>query len=203
MLRLLAAVPDAVGTGVDINVEHLATGRANAASRGLADRASFVEEPVADFSGGPGDVVLCVGSSHAFGDAKPPAHTAVALRALRGMVGTGGRVLFGEGFWQRPPSGDDLARMWPGASADEHMDLTALVDLATSAGFRPLWIEAATLDEWEQFESGYLAGKEEWPASHRDHPEAEEVRASADAHRSMWLGYRGILGFAYLTLVAC
>ncbi|WP_331767485.1 methyltransferase domain-containing protein [Embleya sp. NBC_00896] len=202
MLRLLSAVPGAVGTGVDTNAEHLARGRANAASRGLADRAEFIEGPVAGFSGGPGDVVLCVGSSHAFGDAEPPAHTAEALNALRNMVGTGGRVLFGESFWQRPPTADELAKMWPGASADEHVDLTALVELAGAARFRPMWIETANLDEWEQFESGYLAGKEEWLASHRDHPESAAVRAAADEHRKMWLGYRGILGFAYLTLIA-
>jgi cyclopropane fatty-acyl-phospholipid synthase-like methyltransferase len=34
-----------------------------------------------------------------------------------------------------------------------------------------------------------------------DDPEAERVRAKADEHRKRWLrGYRGVLGFAYLTL---
>ncbi|MFF2061690.1 SAM-dependent methyltransferase [Streptomyces sp. NPDC058200] len=202
MLRVLAAVPGAVGIGIDTNADHLARGRENAEKRGLADRVQFVEEPVAGFSSEPGDLALCVGSSHAFGDVEPPAHTTVALRALRGRVRTGGRVLFGESFWQRPPTAGELAGMWPDASADEHTDLTTLVGLAAAARFRPLWIETATLDEWEQFESGYLAGKEEWLASHGDYPEADTVRATADAHRDMWLGYRGILGFAYLTLVA-
>ncbi|MFD5751049.1 SAM-dependent methyltransferase [Streptomyces sp. NPDC127033] len=203
LLRLLAAAPGAVGTGVDMNGELLARGRVNAGARGLADRVAFVEGAVADFAPGRGDVVLCVGASHTFGDAAPPAHTEVALRALRERVDTGGRVLFGEGFWQRPPTDGELAAMWPDASADEQTDLATLVGLADAAGFRPLWIETASLDEWEHFESGYLAGKEEWLAANGAHPDAGSVRAAADAHRAMWLGYRGILGFAYLTLVAC
>ena len=43
---------------------------------------------------------------------------------------------------------------------------------------------------------------EEWLAAHPDHPEAAEIRQRVDEHRSYWLrGYRGLLGFAYLTLV--
>jgi hypothetical protein len=64
------------------------------------------------------------------------------------------------------------------------------------------WIETATLEEWEEFESGYQCDEEEWLASHAGHPEAARIRAQVDEHRSYWLrGYRGILGQAYLTLV--
>ena len=111
-------------------------------------------------------------------------------------------MLLGEGFWHRTPTEAELAGMWPGTSAGEFGDLAALVDLAVGAGFRPAWIETATLAEWEDFESGYQCDEEEWLAAHGDHPKAAEIREQVDQHRSFWLhGYYGLLGMAYLTLV--
>ena len=79
-------------------------------------------------------------------------------------------------------------------------DLAGLVDCGVSQGFRPLCIESANRDEWEQFESGYLADWEEWLLIAGDTPDAELVRAKADEHRTRWLrGYYDVLGFAYLT----
>jgi len=75
-------------------------------------------------------------------------------------------------------------------------------DLAAGAGFRPAWIETATLEEWEDFESGYQCDEEEWLAAHAGHPQAAQIRERVDQHRSFWLrGYYGVLGQAYLTLV--
>ncbi|RCV49385.1 SAM-dependent methyltransferase [Marinitenerispora sediminis] len=194
LLRLLAAVPGAVGTGIDTDRSLLARGRANAAQRGLADRAAFVEAPAAGRDD-TADLVVCVGASHAFGD------TADALGALRRAVRPGGRALFGDGFWERTPTPGELAEMWPNASRDDYPDLAGLVDLAVDAGFRPLWVEAASGDEWHDFESGFLADREHWLLTHGDRPEAEQVRASVDRHRARWLrGYRGVWGFGYLTL---
>ena len=64
-------------------------------------------------------------------------------------------------------------------------------------------IQTANEDEWNAFESGYLADWEEWLAGNADDPDAPARRADADHHRTGWLrGYRGVLGFAYLTLAA-
>ena len=116
--------------------------------------------------------------------------------------GLAGRVLLGEAFWQRHPTEAELAGMWPGTSGGELLDLAALVDVAVDSGFRPAWIETATLEEWEDFESGYQCDEEEWLAAHAGHQEAARIRAQVDVHRSHWLrGYRGVLGQAYLTLV--
>jgi cyclopropane fatty-acyl-phospholipid synthase-like methyltransferase len=43
MLRILAAVPDASGTGVDIDGGDISRARGNAAERGLDGRATFAE----------------------------------------------------------------------------------------------------------------------------------------------------------------
>ena len=202
MLRILAAAPDATGVGIDTDDDDLARARANARSRGLADRVTFARESGAGTARGPADLVLCVGSSHALSDVQPPGHTAAARAVLRRLVTPGGRVLLGESFWQHPPTAAELAAMWPGSAAGELLDLAQIADLTVEAGFRPAWIETASEQEWEEFESGYQADAEEWLAAHPDHPDAAEIRQRVDEHRSYWLrGYRGLLGFAYLTLV--
>ncbi|HEV2253101.1 MAG TPA: methyltransferase [Streptosporangiaceae bacterium] len=202
MLRILAAAPDATGVGIDLDEDDLARGRAAAQARGLAGRVTFACESGVGTTRGPADLLLCVGASQAVSDVQPPGHIAAALTALRRLVTPGGRVLFGDGFWQRPPTGAELAAMWPGTTAGELPDLAQIADLAVAAGFRPAWIETATEAEWEEFESGYQADEEEWLAAHPDHPEAAEIRQRVDDHRSYWLrGYRGLLGLAYLTLI--
>jgi SAM-dependent methyltransferase len=143
MLRILAARPDATGTGLDTDEGDLIRGRGHAQARGLAERVAFIRESAVGTARGPADLVLCTGSSHTLSDAEPPGHTAAALRALRRLVTPGGRVLLGEGFWERPPAETELAAMWPGTSAGEQFDLPGLVDVAIDAGFRPAWIEVA------------------------------------------------------------
>ncbi|MER6268099.1 methyltransferase domain-containing protein [Streptomyces sp900105755] len=196
MLRLLDALPQAQGLGVDLREEDLRRGRHNAKARGLTERVRFVRESAVGTRRGPADVVLCLGASQALGEGLGP-----ALRELRRLVADGGRVLLGEGFWQRTPTEAELARMWPGASATDHHDLATLTDLAVAAGFRPEWIETASLAEWEEFESAYQADTEVWLAANPGHPLATETRARLDTHRAAWLTYRGVLGLTYLTLV--
>jgi len=76
-----------------------------------------------------------------------------------------------------------------------------LVERAVDAGFRPLFVETANTDEWDAFESGFLADTEEWLLHHAADPRAVALRAAADDHRTRWLrGYRNGLGFCYLTL---
>jgi cyclopropane fatty-acyl-phospholipid synthase-like methyltransferase len=202
MLRVLAAAADATGLGLDTDEGDLARGRASARARGLDGRVTFVRESGVGTSRGPADLVLCVGASHALTEVEPPGHTAAALPELRRLVNPGGRVLLGEGFWHRTPTEVELAGMWPGTTAGAFGDLASLTDLAVSAGFRPAWIETATLEEWEEFESGYQCDEEEWLAAHPGHRKAAEISERVDQHRSFWLrGYYGLLGQAYLTLV--
>ena len=121
------------------------------------------------------------------------------LHALRRLVRPGGQLLFGSGFWEQPPTADQAAAV--GLTPDALPDLAGLVDLALTAGFRPLFVQTASRDEWEQFESGYLADLERWLHRHGDRREADAIRARADKHRNEWLrGYRQTLGFAYLNL---
>jgi cyclopropane fatty-acyl-phospholipid synthase-like methyltransferase len=196
-LRLLAAAPGARAVGLDLEEADLARGRANAEARGLADRVDFRAEDAAGSAAEPADVVLCLGASQALAPALP-----AALAALRARVRPAGQVLLAEGFWERPPTPAELAASWPGATAADHVDLPALVDTAVASGFRPAWIETASREEWEDFESGYQSATEHWLAANPSHPLAPATRTRLDAHRASWLrGYRETLGLAYLTLL--
>ena len=201
-LRILEAALKATGLGLDTDEGDLTRGRDNARARGLEAVSRSSGSPGSGPRRGPADLVLCVGASHALTEVEPPGHIAAALAELRRLVNPGGRVLLGEGFWHRTPTEAELAGMWPGTTAGEFGDLASLVDLAVGAGFRPAWIETATCQEWEDFESGYQCDEEEWLAAHPGHPKAAEIAERVDQHRSFWLrGYYGLLGQAYLTLV--
>ncbi len=192
LLRVLAAAPRATGVGVDSNPALLARGRDNAGARELSSRIRFVQAEAISVRE-PADVVLCVGSDHAFGD------QATALQALFDRTAPGGRLLFGSGFWTRPPTQAQAESV--GLTPESLTDLAGLVDAAIGAGFRPLFVQTANQDEWEHFESGFLADWEEWLHSYGDTDRAGEIRALADTHRNEWLhGWGDVLGFAYLTL---
>jgi SAM-dependent methyltransferase len=194
LLRVAAAEPSVTAAGIDTSAASVEHGRRLAGERGLADR---IELTVGDASGWeflPADVGICVGASHAWGG------TAQALRRMRAAVRPGGRALFGEGIWLRPPT--PAATDALGGDPAEFGTLADLVDLALAAGFRPLEVAEASPAEWDAFESGYARGWERWLLANPGHAEVDAVRAEADQHRQRWLrGYRGILGFAYLVLV--
>jgi ubiquinone/menaquinone biosynthesis C-methylase UbiE len=196
LLRVLEAAPEANGVGIDIHGPDIARGRENAGKRGLSGRVSFIQGSATDHAS-RADAVISCGAYQAFGTIPE------ALSALRALVKPAGLLLFGAEIWDRTPTGEQLARMWPGMTAGDCLYLPGLIDAATAEGFRPLGVQTATRGEWEEFESGYAAGAEEWLLANEDHPQAGQVRAKLDKHRSIWLrGHRDVLGYAYLTLGA-
>jgi SAM-dependent methyltransferase len=193
LLRVLAAAPTAQGVGIDQDEALLARARRNATERGLSGRVTFRDSLAEAGELAAPNAVICIGADHIFGDQRD------AVDALARMVAPDGRVLFGTGFWERPPTIDEAAGL--GAVPDDFVSLADLVDLTLSLGFRLLDLRTATRREWEQFEMGFLADWEEWLLRRPNDPGAAEIRERTDAHRNGYLrGYRDVLGFAYLTL---
>ncbi|MGH3715891.1 MAG: methyltransferase domain-containing protein, partial [Micromonosporaceae bacterium] len=177
------------GVGVDTDEAALARGRALAADRFLDRQVSFLTGEAAAWSE-PMDRVLCVGAAHAFGG------TAAALDALSSVVRPGGRLLFGDGFWERPP-GDEALEIF----GTETLSLVELVTQAQRSGWRVLHLSVADQREWDDFESSWGAGRQEWLLEHPDDPRAPELRDELDARLRQYVGcYRGVLGLAYLVL---
>lgn len=188
---LLAAVAGAgagaSGIGVDSDATLLDRGRAQAVRRGLA-----VEFAEADAAGwrGTADRALCVGASHAFGG------TSAALAALAEVVPAGGRLLFGDAFWEREPSEAALAFF-----GDALLPLPALLEAVRAAGWRVIHLSTADQREWDDFESTFRAGRQEWLLANPGHPRAADIRDWLDQREDEYVKvYRGIAGLAYLVL---
>jgi cyclopropane fatty-acyl-phospholipid synthase-like methyltransferase len=204
LLRVVAATPDAFGEGVDLDTDAIAHGRTLAAERGLADRVDLRASDAKELRG-LWDRVICIGASQVWGppvsDAQPLPYGA-ALTALRELVAPGGRLVYGDGVWSRPPTPEAIAPL--AGREDEFSTLGEVADLAVAAGFALVAVHEAGLDEWDTFESGFSAAYADWLADHdADDPDAAAVRERAARQRKGYFsGYRGVLGLGYLDLLA-
>ncbi|SDS87014.1 SAM-dependent methyltransferase [Microlunatus soli] len=197
LLRVLAASPDAVGTGIDLETVDVERGRSAAVARGLDDRVRLIAGDAKTITGAY-DLVLCLGAHHAL-DEDPGR----ALTRLRRLTADGGRLLFGIDYWLHTPPPERLATMWGGADLQDSCWLPDVVDAAAAAGWRLLDLQETTQQEWDDYECGLVRNQEEWLLQHPDHPDADELRQRLDRSRSEWLrGHHGYLGFACLTLAA-
>jgi SAM-dependent methyltransferase len=205
LLRTVSATADARGVGVDMDAKAIAHGRLLAGQRGVADRVTLICGDVKTEAPEQAEALICIGASQIWGppvaDCQPMDYVG-ALRALRAQVSPGARVVYGEGIWSSPPTqraADPLS-----GRLDEFTTMPGLLDLAVAHGFMPVAVHEANLDEWDEFESGYSACFARWLAEHGpDHVDAAEVSVRAARQRAAYFdGYRGILGLAYLCLVA-
>jgi cyclopropane fatty-acyl-phospholipid synthase-like methyltransferase len=180
---------DTTGTGVDTDVHALRRGRALAADRGLEGRVTFTEGEAAAWKE-PADRLLCIGASHAWGGTKN------ALSALANLIVPGGRLLFADGCWEKPPT--------PAAAAlfeSEVLPLEAIVEHARAAGWHVLHLSTADQREWDDFEATWRSGRQRWLSENPDDDRAAQVGSELDELlRDYVTGYRGVLGFSYLVL---
>lgn len=180
LLRVVAAHRAATGTGVDSDPHALDRARSLASKRGIQARIELVEGDVLRFED-HGDLVICVGSAHAWGGAS------AALRALRERVTRGGTLLFGDGFWERPP-GADARRLFGELPVWE-----GLIAIARGAGYAIESAERSTPAEWDAFETGWRSGLD---AS----GDPAALALAQERKREYEELYRGVLGFAWLLL---
>jgi cyclopropane fatty-acyl-phospholipid synthase-like methyltransferase len=177
------------GLGIDKNPALLERGRALAVQRGLEGRVAF-ECTAAETSGHAADRTICIGAAHAWGGA------ARALSRLAQSVGPGGRLLFGEGCWEQPPSREASKLFGSGVLA-----LPALIDRAIASGWHVLHMSTADQREWDEFESSWRAGRQEWLAANPDDDRAQAIQSECNAQLREYINvYRGVLGFCYLVL---
>jgi len=189
LLRVVARADQATGTGVDTDAGALSRAGRLAAERHLDGQVQFTEADVSGWNG-TADRVLHVGASHALGG------TTSALGALAGVVPAGGRLLFGDGYWETAPSAAATEMF-----GEQVLPLAGLVEACRSAGWRVIHMSVASQLEWDDFESTFRAGRQEWLLAHAGDPRAAGVRGWLDARERQYVEvYRGVLGFAYLVL---
>ena len=204
LMRAVEMSGNHTGIGIDIDAEALAYGRERATERGLGGRVTLHDGEGAALAPANATAAISIGAAQIWrrdsDDERLP--YANALEGLRAVVDRGGRVVFGDGIWSTPPTPEATSAL--GGRDDEMVDLATLVDYTVDAGFMPLRVSEASLAEWDEFESAYSACYTRWLANHPpDHPDAADVRERARRQRDGYLrGYRGVLGLAYLELVA-
>ncbi|TWJ22420.1 methyltransferase family protein [Micromonospora endolithica] len=193
-LQALAQYPDGHADGVDVSPYALERAASAAADRGLADRLTLHERDARSYvADGDYDLVLCVGSTHAFGG------FGGTLRLAGRHVNADGILLVGEGFWQVPPTAEALAAL--DAKPADFTDLPGLVDAAEQAGWTPVYAHVSDAAEWDDYEWSWIGSLTEWALDNPGHPDAAGALAAAREHREQWLGgYRDVLGFVTLVL---
>ena len=180
----------ASGIGVDTDGGLLERGRRPPRERGLQDRVTFVAGPAAGVARARRSRVL---------------HR---RRAMRGAE-RGGRCPAWRG-WSRPAvaccSATASGRRPPTEPArelfgDDVLPLPELQRLIAAAGWRVLHRTVAGLEEWDEFEESWRAGREEWRLAHAGDPRAAAVAAELAERLTEYVDvYRGVLGFTYLVL---
>lgn len=189
LIRTIAKTPTSHGIGVDTAEWALARGRALAIEQGVSDRVAFVAAEASTWAESA-DRVVSIGASHAWGG------TLKALRGLMHVVRPGGRMLYGDGCWDRAPTSAASKLLGDGV-----LSLSAIADEGIDAGWRILHLGTADQHEWDEFESSWRRGREEWSLSNPDDRRVQELRAGLDERLREYLNvYRGVLGFAYLVL---
>ena len=193
-MQALAHYPDGHADGVDLSPYALERAAGAADVRGLADRLTLHERDARTYvPDGDYDLVLCVGSTHAFGG------FAGTLELAGRHVNADGILMVGEGFWQVPPTPAALAGL--DVTAEDFTDLAGLVDAAEQAGWTPVYAHVSDAAEWDDYEWSWIGSLTGWALDNPGHPDAVEVLTVAREHREGWLrGYRNVLGFATLVL---
>jgi SAM-dependent methyltransferase len=205
LTRLLVASPELRGLGLDLKADGFAHARSVAQKQGVADRLELVAGDAKLHLPASAQGAICIGASQVWaphGEQSPPLDCAAALKALRHLLPSGAPLVYGEAIWSVPPTPAAIAPL--GGRLDEFLFLPDLVDLAWASGFAVVQVQQASLDEWDEFESGYTARYAVWLAEQgASHPDFDEVRERAFRQRDAYFrGYRGVLGMAYLALLA-
>ena len=194
IVRALRRWPDATGVGVDVSGAALAQAFRVAQATGVHRRLALHEGPAAEYQPEERfDLVLCVGSTHAFGGLEP------TVAAVRERVAAGGTAIVGDGFWERKPTVAALKALE--ATAEDHRDLRATFDAVEAAGMAVVDAHVSTPGEWDDYECSWSGALLEWAVTNAEDRGAAEVASEARAHRDAWLrGYRGVLGFVTFVL---
>jgi SAM-dependent methyltransferase len=126
----------------------------------------------------------------------------VGTPALLGsLIGSGGSVLWGEGYWRQEPDPAFLALL--GAGRDDLDSLEGMVGRGEAAGLVALEPVVSSDADWDRYEDSWANNGERFAAAHRGEPGVEAFLAWIRAGRSRYResGGRETLGFALMPFI--
>ena len=139
----------------------------------------------------PCDLLMAVGAGMLVEGATSNAQQ---LKALAKAVKPGGRLLWGETFWKKPPS--DMLRAATGPVAALYASHADYVMAGEEAGLTPLYAAVSSDQDWDEYAWRYASAVETFAQSHADDPGAAAMRQRIAGWRRMYLAEgRETLGF--------
>lgn len=192
LLRTVQRYPSATGVGVDLNGEMLRVAQANATARGMAGRLEWHAARATDVPLEPAsfDLVICLGSSQAFGRFEQ------ALAAVAALVCPGGQVLMADPYWRVQPDPEFLAFLK--TDADVHLTHAGNEAAGLAAGLVPLYSCVSNADEWDHYEGLFCRAVERFVRDYPDDPDAAPYGARIRAWREAYRRWsRDTLGFGF------
>ena len=177
------AVLKALG-GTGIGIEH--NPHFFAEAQGKNPNAEIWEQDASDclaFLPEPPELIICLGASQAVGED--------VVSKLCEILPSGGRLLFGDGYWRQKPATEYL-QFLGGAESD----LTNFADFSTRDSLETLARHEATHQEWDEYEDSYYSSVIEWCDGHPDDPDTPGFRSRITQWREAYRDWgRDTLGF--------
>ena len=191
LLRIVERYSDVRATGLDNSPAILAEARRQTQARVPEAKVFLLEEDVREYAPAPGsfDLVISTGGISFRGG------VGGTLAVLSGYVASGGKLLFGEGYWREEPSAEYLVAL--GAAREELKDYEGTIEAAVEAGLDLKRAVMSSVEDWDAYEDAWARNGEHYADAHDGEEGMDELREWIANGRSRYreLGGRETLGF--------
>ena len=191
LLRIVERFPDVRATGLDNSPAILAEARRQAESRVPEAKVVLLEQDVREYAPEPGSFDLVVST----GGVAFRGGVGGTLAVLAGFVASGGKLLFGEGYWREEPSAEYLVAL--GAAREELKDYEGTIQAAVEVGLDLKRAVTSSIEDWDAYEDAWARNGERYADAHEDEEGVDELRGWIANGRARYreLGGRETLGF--------
>ena len=191
LLRIVERFPDVRATGLDNSRAVLAEARRQAESRVPEAKVVLLEQDVREYAPDPGSFDLVVST----GGVAFRGGVGGTLAVLAGFVASGGKLLFGEGYWREEPSAEYLVAL--GAARAELKDYEGTIQAAVEAGLDLKRAVTSSIEDWDAYEDAWARNGQRYADAHEDEEGVDELREWIANGRARYreLGGRETLGF--------
>ena len=181
------------GLGIDIRPAACERARTRIAAQGLAEQIEIVCGNAGEYQAGPQkyDVEACIGASFCWKDGFKE-----ALRAMRGVIKPGGRLIIGEPYWLRSDVPGEYARREPSIRTEYE-----LLQMARGEELEIIYVLHSSHDDWDHYVAENWRGLSDWLDENPTHPQREDVLQHLHEGQEEYLRYeREYLGWALYVL---
>jgi cyclopropane fatty-acyl-phospholipid synthase-like methyltransferase len=192
LLRIVERYQDVRATGLDHSPPVLAEARRQAELRVPESKVVLLEQDVREYAPEPGSFDLVVST----GGVSFRGGVGGTLAVLSGFVASGGKLLFGEGYWRENPSAEYLVSL--GAARDELKDYEGTIEAAQDVGLELTRAVASSIEDWDAYEDAWARNGERYAEKHEGEEGVADLRdwIANGRERYRELGGRETLGFA-------